>query len=523
MSLRVRASREAYARSLRPKFEVWVAVLAIAFGARSASAQSTESVFNAEAFDAYVAQAVEDWGATGLAIAVVKDGEVLFERGYGVLELGKPDAVDEHTRFAIGSTTKAITAAAIGMLVDEGLLEWDDRVIDHMPNFRLYDPFVTREVTIRDLLTHRAGLGNADFLWYEQDTTSEEILEKVRLVEPAYSLRSGFVYQNIMYLAAGAVVEAVSGTPWEEFVQRRIFEPLGMTETIPLLAPTVGAPNVATPHFMVDDELLVIENASVDPVAPAGSVWSSVHDMSKWLIMLLGDGVAPDGTRLLAPRTVRELFTQQVTLRPAQLYPTMALIQPGWAGYGLGWFQHDYRGQKVDFHTGSIDGMVAIAGLIRDEGLGVYVLANRDHVEVRHALMYRAFDLFDPHGGELRDWSVEFKEIYDGRAEFGAGAREGRLSQRDTSTSPSHGPTDFAGSYADPLYGTVEVTMNGEELRFEYGPGLAGPLEHWNHNTFLVRFDAKWRRESFVTFELDPTGVVTRLDLNGTRFARSTP
>jgi len=201
----------------------------------------------------------------------------------------------------------------------------------------------------------------------------------------------------------------------------------------------------------------------------------------------------------------------------------VSLTKPSWAGYGLAWFQHDYRGKKVDFHTGSIDGMVAIAGLIRDEELGVYVLANRDHVEVRHALMYRVFDLFDPHGDEPRDWSSELKTLYDGLATEGATAREGRLSRRESNTSASHELNDFAGTYADPLYGTVKVTQNGERLRFEYGPGLAGPLEHWHHNTFLVRYDARWRGESFVTFELDPTGRVAQLDLNGTGFARSTP
>ncbi len=497
--------------------------LMLACGAGAVQAQSARDAFDAEAFDAYVARAVEDWGAPGLAVAVVKDGDVWFARGYGVLELGKPDRVDEHTRFAIGSTTKAMTAAAIGMLVDEGLLNWDDRVIDHMPNFRLYDPFVTRELTVRDLLTHRAGLGNADFLWYEQDTTSEEILDKVRLVEPAYSLRSGFIYQNIMYLAAGALVEAVSGTPWDEFVQRRILEPLGMNETIPLLAGTMGQENVASPHFRVGDELMVIENATVDPVAPAGSVWSSVHDMSKWLIMLLGDGAAPDGTRLLEPATVREMFTQHVALRPAELYPTTALTKPSWAGYGLAWFQHDYRGKKVDFHTGSIDGMVAIAGMIRDEGLGVYVLSNRDHVEVRHALMYRVFDLFDPHAREPRDWSTDLRQLYDDLAARGVAAREARLSRREANTSATHAATDFAGSYTDPLYGEIKITQEGDALWFEYGPGLSGPLEHWHHNTYLVRYDAKWRGESFVTFELDSTGTVASLDLNGSGFARSTP
>ncbi|MCG8467061.1 MAG: serine hydrolase [Gemmatimonadetes bacterium] len=498
-------------------------VLAFSALATAARAQTAAAGFDADAFDRYVSAAVSDWDATGLAVAVVKDGEVLFERGYGVLELGRPERVDEHTRFAIGSTTKAMTAAALGMLVDEGRIGWDDPVIDHMPGFRLHDPFVTREVTVRDLLTHRAGLGNADFLWYEQETTADEILAKARHIPPAYSLRSGFIYQNIMYLAAGAVVEAVSGVAWEDFIQTRIFDPLGMTESVPLVAATEGRSNVATPHYRVDDEVLVIRNASVDPVAPAGSVWSSVHDMSKWVIMLLEGGVASDGTRLLATETVDELFTTQVPLRPGQLYPTTALTEPTWGGYALGWFQHDYRGRKLDFHTGSIDGMVAIAGLVRDENLGVYVLGNLDHVEIRHALMYYVLDLFDPHGGAPRDWSAELEELYDGLAAQSRAARERRLATRETDTSPSRSGSDFAGTYADPLYGTVVITETDGMLHLDHGPGLKGPLEHWHHDTFLVRFDARWRGESFVTFELDATGRVASLDFGGREFARSTP
>jgi len=406
------------------------------------------------------------------------------------------------------------------MLVDEGKLRWDDRVTKHLPGFELYDPFVTREIRVRDLLTHRAGLGHADFLWYGQATTSEEILDRVRLVQPAYSFRAGFVYQNIMYLAAGAVVEAVSGMPWEEFVEQRIFEPLGMEETVPLLGRTLGQPNVARPHFRVDGKDVVIENASVDPVAPAGAVWSSVHDMARWLEFLLAGGVTASGERLLKEATVNEFFRQQVALRPGQLYPTVRLTRPSWAGYGFAWFQHDYRGKKVDFHTGSIDGMVAIAGLIRDENLGVYVLANRDHVEVRHALMYRVFDLFDPHGSEPRDWSADLKEVYDRLSEAAVAARARRFERRVEDAPPSHDLAAYAGTYRDPLYGRVEIEAADGALRLTYGPGLTGPLEPWNYDTFLVRWDAAWRGEGFVTFRLDATGRVASLDMNGASLQR---
>ncbi|MDH3225410.1 MAG: beta-lactamase family protein, partial [Gemmatimonadota bacterium] len=387
-----------------------------------------------EDFGQYVSEAVAEWGATGLAIAVVKDGELLFSQGYGVRKQGTEDRVDGHTLFSIGSTTKAMTAASLGMLVDEGLLDWDDPVVDHLPRFRLKDPYMTRQVTIRDLLTHRAGMGNADFLWYEQEVTATEVLDRFRHADPAYSLRSSFIYQNIMYAAAGAVVEAVSGRPWSTFVTERIFRPLGMDRTVSTLSQTVGLPNVATPHYRVDGEVMVIENASVDPVDAAGSVWSSVEDMSKWLRFLLTEGETADGVRLLTEETVEELFRPQALVPRSQFYPTAQLTEPGWTTYGLAWFQHDYDGRKIDFHTGSIDGMVAIAGLIRAEELGVYVLGNLDHVEVRHALMYRVFDLFGE--GEPRDWSTDLKALYDGLAEDGETARLEREASRVTGTKP---------------------------------------------------------------------------------------
>ena len=471
-----------------------------------------------QGFDAYVAAAVADWDATGLAIAVVKDGRLLFAKGYGVRHLNDGGAVDEHTRFSIGSTTKAMTAASLGMLVDEGKVAWDDPVTKHLPWFRMKDPWVTREITVRDLLTHRAGLGNADFLWYERDTDTRAVVEGLAMVEPAYSMRSSFIYQNIMYATAGEVVAAVSGMPWTEFVRTRIFRPLGMDETVPLLSETVGKPNVARPHHRVDGVTVPIENASVDPVASAGSVWSSVSDMSKWLRFLLAGGVAEDGTRLLQESTVEELFLPQSFVTPSQFYPTQAVTKPHWMTYGLGWFQEDYRGEKVDFHTGSIDGMVAIAGLIRDSNLGVYVLANRDHVEVRHALMYRVFDLFL--GGEVRDWSAELKTLYDGLAEQGEKARAEALAARVAGTSPSLQLSAYVGRYADPLFGELVVTETPSGLRADMGPGQPGALEHWNYDTFRIVFDARWRGWTLATFRLGTDGTVASVQVGDVELKR---
>jgi len=473
-------------------------------------------------FDAQVAQAVKDWRAPGFAIAVVKDRAVLFAKGYGVRELGKADAVDTHTLFAIGSTTKALTAASIGMLVDEGKLGWDDPVTRHLPWFALKDPTLTRELSVRDLLTHRAGMPNTDFLWYGQANSPRTILERMSLVGAAYPARSSFVYQNVMYAAAGSVIEAVSGMPWERFIETRFFAPLGMTDSIVTAATLGNHPNRAEPHFLIDGAVARIENASVDGVAPAGSIWSSVDDMSKWVRLLLAGGVSGDGQRLLSPAAISELFQPQTMVTRAAFYPTAQITRPNWTTYGLGWFQQDYAGLKVDFHTGSIDGMVAICGLIRSEGIGVYILSNLDHAELRHALMLTVFDRLL--GRPARDWSSEFKSLYARLQKEGEAEEAKEDARRTPGTRPSLPLAAYAGIYTDPLFGTVEVSVDpaDQSLRARYGSAFSGRLEHWNFDTFRARWDARWRGNSPASFILGPGGSPDELRMMGATFRRKT-
>ena len=472
-------------------------------------------------FDDYISKGVDAWRLPGTTVAVVKDGKVVFAKGYGVRELGKGDRVDDHTLFAVGSTTKAMTASLIGMLVDEQKLAWDDPVTKHLPGFQVKDPAVTRELTIRDLLTHRGGLGNTDFLWYGQENSTEQILDRVRLIDPAYSLRSRFVYQNVMYAAAGRVIEQVTGQSWKDVIRARIFEPLGMRDTVATLAQIPPGANVATPHSIVDGKVKVIQNASVDAVAAAGAVWSSASDMAKWMQFLLDGGCVggADGKRLLSERTVAELFHPQ-TMVPDSMYPTTRLVKPHWMTYALGWFQQDYRGRAVDFHTGSIDGMVAILGLIRDERLGVLVLGNLDHAELRHALMYTVFDRYA--GRSDRDWSAALLEVYreDGKRSEQVVARA--EAQRVSGTTPSAPLDTYAGTYKDPARGQVEVTSENGTLRLRYGPGFVATLEHWHFDTFRARWTADWRGSTLVTFRLDAaTGRPVALEIMGGRFIRA--
>jgi CubicO group peptidase (beta-lactamase class C family) len=499
---------------IRIRFVLVAVVVALCFKASPAAQPAPLT-----GFDDLVARAMKDWRVPGLAMAVAKDGKVVVERGYGVRQLGQPAPVDSHTLFAIGSTTKAMTAALVGMLVDDKLLAWDDPVVRHLPWFQLKDPAVTRELTVRDLLTHRGGLGNADYLWYGQSNSTEEILKRVRLIEPAYSVRSSFIYQNIMYAAAGAVIEAAGHKPWAETIRLRIFEPLGMRDSIATAATLKAHANVAAPHDIVGGQVRVIENMSVDPVASAGAVWSSVSDMARWMQFLLDGGRigGSGGKRLIGEATFAELFKPQ-TIAPFDMYPTTSVVKPHWMTYGLGWFQQDYRGRAVDFHTGSIDGMTAIHGLMRDDRLGVYVLANLDHAEVRHALMYTVLDRYI--GAPERDWSAELLKLYTGIKQQADESREKEEAKRVRGTTPSLPLAQYAGTYSDPLRGDVEVTLSDGGLRLRHGPGFVGRLEHWHYNTFRAKWTAEWHAPALVTFALDAEGKPTDVDLMGGRFVR---
>ena len=483
----------------------------------STAGQSRAATDPIRDLDAYTAKAVADWKVPGLAIAVVKDGRIVFAKGYGVREVGKPAPVDTQTLFAIGSTTKAMTSASIGMLVDEGKLHWDDRVTRILPSFQLADPYVTREITIRDLLTHRAGLGNADVLWYRTDNSPEEVIRRVRFADPEYSLRSSFIYQNIMYAVAGQVVATASGMPWEQFVRTRIFRPVGMPNTVPLLDSARRRSNVASPHYRLGDTVRVVTNASVDAVASAGAVWSSVADMARWMLVVL-DSARVDGRRLLKAETYAEWLKPETMVTPAEFYPTARLTKPHWTTYAFGWFQEDYGGRMVDFHTGSIDGMVAIIGLIPDERLGVYVLANLDHAEVRHALMYRVFDAYL--GNPPRDWSADLLKLYGGIRAASDSTRRRAEARRIPNTHPSLSLDRYAGTYADSLVGEVTVTLENGKLRLRASSTHAGTLDHWEYDTFRLRWDNAWEGSEYATFTIGRDGSPSRLDLGGAMLRR---
>ncbi len=466
-------------------------------------------------FDRYVQQAVRDWQVPGLTVTVVKDGRVLFKKGYGVREAGKTEPVNTETLFAMASTTKAMTAACLGMLVDEGKLRWDDPVINYLPDFQLYDPAVTRELRVRDLLIHNTGVGNADYLWTAMQIPSDEILHRMRFVKPVYSFRSGFIYQNIMYLAAGKVVEKVSGMPWETFIHKRIFEPLNMRRTQALVRQVTDA-NRARPHIQINDTIRLVDSRTeeelVDAIGPAGSAWTCPDDIAAWMQCMLDSG-RYEGKTLLKPTTWAELLKPQTLVTDSQFYPTQQLTKPVWKTYGLGWFQHDYRGHRINLHTGSLTGMIAIHAQLPDHKLAVYVQGNLDHTELRHAIMYRAFDEFAL--GVSRDWSSEFRQLYGGIRQRAKAAERKADSTRVRNTNPSLPLTAYVGSYSSPLYGNATVTIKDSKLHVSINNVMTGTLAHWHFDTFRLAYDQLWNGHDPVSFVLNSQGRVARLNWNG--------
>ena len=464
------------------------------------------------AFDKFVAQAQRDWRVPALAIAVVKDDSVVFMKGYGVLETGKPTPANEHTRFAIGSTTKAMTSAGLAMLVDEGKVHWDDHVTKFIPELQLADPWATRELTVRDLLTHRSGLPGTDLFWASNWKFSPaEIIRRLRYIEPTASFRSEWQYQNVMYSLGGTIIERASGMPWEEFMRARIFKPLGMNETEPLVSSIAGKPNVAVPHALIGDSVRVVPVRSTDLVAPAGSVWSSVSDMSKWMRFVLDSGRV-GATRLIKPETFREIVAPQIQA-PMEEYPALQLAKPDFFSYGFGWFIQDYRGQHVWMHTGSINGLCAIIGLMPNEKLGVYVLENLDHAEIRHGLMYSVFDLYN--GGRGRDWSADLKPLFARRPTVA-----GNTGAQRTTAAPSLALDRYAGTYVDSAYGEIRVTFENGALQAAVVTDPPAPLQPVNMEAFRAQPADATRNPVTLVFQPDGAGGVASVRVSGITFMK---
>jgi len=496
------------------RLNLLLALLLLALLTPLAIAQTTDA--RLKEIDEYAQKALRDWNIPGMAIAIVKDDKVIFAKGYGVRELGKPEPVDEHTLFAIASNTKAFTASAVGVLVDEGKIKWDDPVTKYLPDFQLYDPYVTREMTVRDLLSHRSGFATfgGDLLWYETTYDRKEILRRIRYLKPIYSFRSHYGYQNIMFMAAGEIVAAVSGKSWDDFVRERFFNPLGMRLTTTSVRAFKPGDNVATPHNEMDGKVRVIRYSMVDNVGGAAAINSNVAEMAEWLRLQLGRGTY-NGKQIFSAKVSHELWSPNTIIPISEagekFNPTRHFNL-----YGMGFFLSDYHGRKVVSHSGGLDGMISQVGMMPEENLGVVILSNSE-TSLPSMMMNKVFDVFL--GVPPRDWSGEVLARTKAAANEDKEEEQKLEAERAKNTTPSLPLAKYAGTYTGEMYGDAKITEeNGKlVLRLVPAPNFVGDLEHWQYDTFRV----KWRpsivypfHKGFVTFTINAQGQVDEMKID---------
>jgi CubicO group peptidase (beta-lactamase class C family) len=466
--------------------------------------------------DAYVARVLQTFDVPGLSLAVVKDGKVVVAKGYGVKKLGEAAAVDARTLFGIASNTKVFTATALGLLVEEGKVGWDTPVITYLPWFRLSDPYVTREITVRDLLVHRSGLGlgAGDLLWWPSSTyTRHEIARRLKDLPLATSFRSAYAYDNVLYLIAGEVIEAVSGQPWEEFVKARVLDKVGMKGSNVRHSDAAAGGNIATPHAPVDGKVRAIKPFDSDNTNPAGGINSNVEDMAKWLNALLARGQLPDGSRLFSEGTFRQLTTFVTPMNIGQLPPELSVLQPNFLGYALGLTVLDYRGHKAVMHTGGLPGYLSKVLWIPDANVGVSVLTNQESSAAFDAVAYHVVDHYL--GAAVIDWPGIFRKLAD-RQQAHIAQLEKQAAAARAGTRPSLDLPRYAGTYTDVWYGeiVIEHQNNALTMRFTKTPALSGNLEHWQYDTFIARWrDRELRADAYVTFALNPDGTIDQVKM----------
>ena len=492
--------------------------LALVMAAASASAAPPAG------FEQRVEQLRKAFDVPGVTIAIVEDGKVTLARGWGVRDITTNQPVDADTIFFTGSTGKAFTNAALATLVDEGKIKWDDKVIDHMPDFRMWDPWVTREMTIRDLLVHRSGLGlgEGDLLFLPNSTLSrKETVRRIRYLKPATSFRSGYAYDNILYMAAGQLIEEVSGETWEKYIHDHVFGPLGMNRSTDADAEFQTNPDRARPHSRnsgaihglgaqtpLDENATIAQNA-----APAGGLAISANDMSRWLLTQLAHGKIPGSDkRLFSDEQSLQMWTGVVPTPIRQLPAEFAVTNPNFNLYALGWDVSDYRGAKVIGHDGAVLGSQATIALLPGNNVGIFIAANSENGEIILGLRDELLDYYL--GYPQSHWPEKFHSFK--LARLTAAAKQVQAAEaKPAAIGPSLPLERYVGDYADPWYGTIQVRQAGKGLTiaFPHSSGMEGPLTHYQYDTFRTNPALKWVEPAYVTFSLDSDGKVDRVTM----------
>ena len=435
--------------------------------------------------DEYIEKARKEWNVPGMSVAIVKDGRIVHSKGYGILEEGKSQRVDENTLFAIASNTKAFISSAIGTLVDQGKLNWKDKVRDHLPYFELYDSYATANATVEDLLCHRLGLGtfSGDVIWYKSELTAEEVVKRAKYVPQAYGFRDGYGYSNLMFITAGEVIKAVTGQEWHEYVAETFFLPLDMDRTVTSTNRLGMFGNAATPHKAIRDENIVIPWTNWDNMGAAGGIISSANDMAKWMLFQLNKGKVR-GMEILKANTQNLIMTPHNNFTVSE---GSKKVRPGrnFNGYALGWGVSDNQGRRIIAHGGGYDGMYSRVAMMPEENLGVVVLTNGMRGISNHITDY-VMDRYI--GAEEKDYSgnAVMNLIYRMYDDIDA-----LKAKRVMGTKPSLTEADYTGIFYTPMYGDIYVKSEGGKLRLEFShaPLLSATLEHWHYDTWQIKWD----------------------------------
>lgn len=492
--------------------------------AQTSAPQAPAAAVQAQPFnlEADVDRVLKLFQVPGMAIAVVKDGKVVTARGFGVRKLGEAAPVDGKTIFEIASNSKVFTAAALAMLVDEGKLEWDDPVTKHLPDFRMYDPYVTQEMTVRDLLVHRSGLGlgAGDLLWWPTTSfTTDEIIERLRYVKPATSFRNSYAYDNLLYIVAGKIIAQKSGKSWGDTVRERILKPVGMNATTTSLAENAGNPNVSNAHSKINGRIAAVKSMPVANAVGAVGINTSAEDIARWMQVMIDEGVVGKDAqgkeiRLYSKKQADEIFTPQTPMKIANPEPPMAATKPNFYAYGLGMQLRDYKGRKLAMHGGALQGFYSRVIVVPEEKLGIAILTNAESGGAMTSLQYRLLDQYL--GVAATDWIGRY---HDAETEATRKDLENQKKAGATGvakSAPSLPLASYDGDYQDAWYGTVSIRKVGNKqvMRFSRTPDLTGELEHFQHDTFIVRWkERNFNADAYVTFSLNPDGSIERMKM----------
>ena len=490
----------------------------ILVGMLSAAPQAVTAQDTADlsSLDKTIQSAINDWKVPGAAISIVRGQSVVYMKGFGVRDDNAGQAVTPETAFQIGSCTKAFTSAVIATLVDEGKMQWDEKVRVYLPFFHLYAPEADEYATIRDLLTHRTGLPGSDMVWYGSTASRDELIRRVAHIAPRTPFRTQFEYQNLMILTAGQAAAHAANTSWDDLVRERFFKPLGMTGSSTITAEGPKMANHATPHEQnPDGTIKAVPWRDIDNVGPAGSIVSNAQDMAKWVSLQLNGGMY-QGTRLISEKNVQEMHDPQMIVPRRGGIATVFFPDSTQLSYGLAWFVQDYRGHQLILHPGDIDGFAALVVLIPEIHTGYFLAINSSSL-CRQVLGYQVADKLL----NLPDanWSARFHKL-EAESKVQQQAAKAWETKRIPGTHPSHELSAYVGQYENPAYDNAEITLENGKLVLHFH-SVGSDLEHFQYDTFITNMNSSGKTR--LTFFVNERGEVDKLNLLGISFQRKLP